>query len=605
MAARRARPADLAAAQTAAAAAIARGDNAGVIGPLRQIAAALPRNAGVLHNLGLALSRAGQVGEAAHWFSRAVQADPRNGETLRLLSRQLQLMPEFHPDTIELAGLAPGLHATSLNRQPFVRAILDVLKRSAPLDLLVDVGRNGSWDEAAKKLLAGEGRPLLGKPLFLDALTNGVNVDFEIELLLAAVRRRLLCEDTEMLVERRLYTFACALARQCWNNEFVFTVDDIERQRLITARDRVSTLGPDDFADNAPAIIAVLAYLPATSIWPDPAPEEFAKVQPKVLRNLIVDQVSQAREEARLGTEIPALGEISDAVSQAVAQQYEANPYPRWLSTDLPEPESARDHLQRFFDDAELAVVESPCRVLVAGCGTGRQVVDLATQFGPHADLTAIDLSRSSLGYAARMAGQYGLSNVRFWRGDILELEALDDRFAVIVCDGVLHHMADPLAGWRLLAERLAPGGLMRISLYSKLARQLLARDRERIGAADDIVTERDRLLAFRRAVMSDNLADADTPDYRSHDYFTLSTFRDLMFHVREHQFTVPEIAEALAGFGLAFHGFHLPWPALSAFRQRFPDESALRSLDAWDAFEQAEPATFSNMYSFWCRRPG
>ena len=67
------------------------------IGPLREIAAALPRNAKVLHNLGLALSRSHQIGEAAHWLSRAVQADPRNGETLRLLSLQLQLMPEFTP----------------------------------------------------------------------------------------------------------------------------------------------------------------------------------------------------------------------------------------------------------------------------------------------------------------------------------------------------------------------------------------------------------------------------------------------------------------------------------------------------------------------------
>lgn len=604
MAARHAKPADLAAAESAAADAMARGDIARGIGFFRQIVAALPRNAKALHNLGLALSRADQVGEAAHWLSRAVQADPRNGETLRLLSHQLQLMPEFHPDTIELAGLAPGLHATSLNQQPFVRASLDVLKRSTPLARLIDRGHTASWDVAAQAMLAYEGRTLLGNPVFLNALMNGVNVDFEIELLLTSVRRRLLCEDNEILVQRRLYKFACALALQCWNNEYVFAVEEIERERLTATLDRVAPLRPDDIADTAPAIIAVLAYLPATSIWPGQAPEEFAKVQPKALRTLIVDQLSQAREEAALGNEIPSLGEISDPVSQAVASQYEANPYPRWLSTDLPDPQRAHKRYLTFFSEDELSTLDPSCPILIAGCGTGRQVVELATQFGPAAHITAVDLSRASLGYAAKMTRRYGLSNVRFFCADILELGALDERFALIVCDGVLHHMAEPLSGWRILTDLLAPGGLMRISLYSKLARRHLVRDRQRLEAPDGVVSDADRLRGHRATVMLHNLDDAEMANYNSYDYFTLSTFRDLMFHVKEHQFTVSGIAQALDDLQLDFHGFELPRPIIVSFRRRFPDASSLRNLDAWEAFEQSEPATFYNMYTLWCRKP-
>lgn len=605
MAARRTRSADLAAAQAAAADAIARGDVARAIGPLRQIAAALPRNAKVLHNLGLALSRTDQFSEAAHWLSRAVQADPRNGETLRLLSRQLQLIPEFHPDAIELSGLAPGLKAKSLNQQPFARAVLAVLKQSVPLSGLVERGRTDSWDAAAREMLANEGRTLLANPLFLDALISGVNVDFELELLLTAARRRLLCEDDESHMQRRTYTFACALARQCWNNEYVFSLDEIERQQLSKARERVSALGPDEFADTAPAIIAVLAYLPATSLWPDRAPDDFAKVQPKALRQLIIDQVAQSREEKEIGSEIPSLSEISDAVSQAVAGQYEENPYPRWLSTDLRDPKRARNQLGAFFSDDELSALDARGAILIAGCGTGRQVVDLAAQFPPPAHITAIDLSRASLGYAARKAREYGLSHVRFFRCDILELAALDEQFSLIVSDGVLHHMAEPLSGWRVLVDQLAPGGLMRISLYSKLGRQLLARDRERINAPDSVVSEAKQLHAFRDQVMRNNLSDAATPTYNSYDYFTLSTFRDLMFHVQEHQFTVSEIAHALEQFQLEFRGFQLPGPIVASFRRRFPDEPSLRDLNAWDQFEQTEPAAFSNMYTFWCRKQG
>ena len=603
MAARRANTANLAAAQTAAAEAMARGDAARAIGPLRHIVAALPRNAGALHNLGLALSRTDQIGEAAHWFSRAVRADRRSVESLRLLSRQLQLMPQFHPDAIELAGLAPGLQATTLSRQPFVRAILDVLKRTAPLADLIDRGRSKSWEAAAEVMLTGEARALLGNPLFLDALMNGANVDYEIELLLTAARRHLLCEDNESLTHRRLYTFACALASQCWNNEYVFSVEEIERNHLAAMVKLIAPLRPDEIAENAPVIIAALAYVPATSIWPDQAPGEFVKVQPRALRTLIVDQLSQAREEAELGNEIPTLSEISDSVSRAVANQYEANPYPRWLSTDLPNPESARNNLLTFYSEDELSTLDETCRILIAGCGTGRQVVDLANQFGPAARITAIDLSRASLGYAAKMARRYGLSNVRFYRSDILELGALDESFALIVCDGVLHHMDDPLSGWRILTNRLVPGGLMRISLYSKLARQNLARDRQRIEAPEGAVSDSDCLRAYRAAVMQHNLSDAEMPNYNSYDYFTLSTFRDLMFHVQEHQFTVGEIAQALADLKLDFHGFVLPQPIVVSFRRRFPDASSLRDLDAWEAFEQSEPATFTNMYTFWCRK--
>ena len=37
---------------------------------------------------------------------------------------------------------------------------------------------------------------------------------------------------------------------------------------------------------------------------------------------------------------------------------------------------------------------------------------------------------------------------------------------------GVLHHLGDPLAGWRVLVDLLRPEGLMRIGLYSETARQ-------------------------------------------------------------------------------------------------------------------------------------
>ena len=52
-----------------------------------------------------------------------------------------------------------------------------------------------------------------------------------------------------------------------------------------------------------------------------------------------------------------------------------------------------------------------------------------------------------------------------------MRLGALGRTFDLIESNGVLHHMADPWAGWRVLLSLLRPGGFMRIGLYSEIAR--------------------------------------------------------------------------------------------------------------------------------------
>ena len=44
------------------------------------------------------------------------------------------------------------------------------------------------------------------------------------------------------------------------------------------------------------------------------------------------------------------------------------------------------------------------------------------------------------------------------------------EKFDIIESAGVLHHMSEPMTGWRVLTDLLKPSGLMRIGLYSELA---------------------------------------------------------------------------------------------------------------------------------------
>ena len=112
-------------------------------------------------------------------------------------------------------------------------------------------------------------------------------------------------------------------------------------------------------------------------------------------------------------------------------------------------------------------------KVLIAGCGTGAQVL-VANRYR-NAKITAIDLSSSSLAYAIRKAREYGMKNVTFKKMDLLNIGELDQHFDIIECTGVLHHMENPKAGLSKLINQLIPGGYIKLALYSGVARKTIA----------------------------------------------------------------------------------------------------------------------------------
>ncbi len=85
-------------------------------------------------------------------------------------------------------------------------------------------------------------------------------------------------------------------------------------------------------------------------------------------------------------------------------------------------------------------------------------------------------------------------------------------------------------------------------------------------------------------------------------DFFSLSNCRDLIFHVQEHRFTLPQIEEALQALNLEFLGFELAdQSTMKKFKASFPKKRALTSLSQWHEFELKNPDTIA--YVFWCRK--
>jgi SAM-dependent methyltransferase len=235
--------------------------------------------------------------------------------------------------------------------------------------------------------------------------------------------------------------------------------------------------------------------------------------------------------------------------------------------------------------------------ILVAGCGTGEHSIGTARRYRG-AKVLAIDLSLSSLAYAQRKTRELGLPNIEYAQADIVALGSIGRSFDVIDASGVLHHLSDPAAGWRVLLSLLRPGGLMRVGLYSE-------RGRADIVAARQFIAERGfkATTADIRRCRQELLARPSTALTRYPDFFSISGCRDLLFHVQEHRFNISRIKEFLNGAGLAFLGFELHAAALQAYRSKHPSDQPMTDLECWDAFEREQPNTFGDMYQFWCQR--
>ena len=102
------------------------------------------------------------------------------------------------------------------------------------------------------------------------------------------------------------------------------------------------------------------------------------------------------------------------------------------------------------------------CRILEAGCGVGAQTLTLARN-SPHALITAIDISETSVAEAKRNVAAAGLSNVQIEQADIFNLHYGPDSFDHIFVCFVLEHLANPVTALRALSGHLKRGGTITI----------------------------------------------------------------------------------------------------------------------------------------------
>jgi SAM-dependent methyltransferase len=291
--------------------------------------------------------------------------------------------------------------------------------------------------------------------------------------------------------------------------------------------------------------------------------------------------------------------DFASPVTTAVAAQYDRWPYPPPDRPMAEPPRSLAEAIAKLGPPAPRDMPED-ASLLVAGCGSGRQPLSWALRH-PRLRITAIDISAGAVERARTLAAEAGAANIRFELLDLHEAHRLGEKFDLVSSTGVLHHLADPEAGWAALVDVLRPGGVMQLMLYSRLARLPVRAAQIRIA---DLLTRPvdDDLL---RAVRARVLEGPETCVTTSTDFFHLGGVHDMLVHVHEDPFDVPRIRRAIETLGLDFLGFRLPTRARRArYRAEHPDDPWCRDYDAWTALERRDPLLFIGTYEFWCRKP-
>ena len=114
--------------------------------------------------------------------------------------------------------------------------------------------------------------------------------------------------------------------------------------------------------------------------------------------------------------------------------------------------------------------------------------------------------------------------------------------------------MKNPLEGWKILTDILETGGIMKIALYSKLARRELLEFKRKIEIKYKLINLKD-VRELRNTIINDNLIKLPKI-FNSIDFFSTSGFKDLLLNENEigEYFMGQNIYDSSANYNINFY---------------------------------------------------
>jgi SAM-dependent methyltransferase len=292
-----------------------------------------------------------------------------------------------------------------------------------------------------------------------------------------------------------------------------------------------------------------------------------------------------------------------DPLDDVVARQYQRWVYPpptydveEWTAGNLDPTDPIYAH-RVYWPDREYPL---GLDILVAGCGAN-QAAYFAFK-NPSAKVVAVDVSQPSLDHLQFLKDKHSLHNLEPQLLPIEELSTLRLDFDLVVCVGVLHHMADPAQGMRALAGCLRRDGVASVMLYAKYGRigvDMLASIFHDLGMGQDassvqLVKDTIPLLAPDHPVR--------TYVKNSPDIDASTGVVDTFLHGRQRCYTVTECIDLVTSAGLVFQEWlfktlYYPHDILALPDRLKSALNALPDVEIWSLMERINALNSSHTF--------
>ena len=281
---------------------------------------------------------------------------------------------------------------------------------------------------------------------------------------------------------------------------------------------------------------------------------------------------------------------VSDLGADEISSFYDKHPYPPPVA-DLTDAGGVADSSHRRIEHHRMwptIPFREDYRILVAGCGTA-QAARWALRY-PAAHVVGIDVSSVAIEEHRRLARQHGIDNLDLQRLPLERAGDLGEPFDLVVCTGVLHHLADPVRGLTALNEVLDPAGAIQLMVYATYGRTGATMMREygrrlSLGSPDEEL--RDLVDSLRELPLDHALRNL----LRTRDFGDDDAVADALLNPRERSYTVPELLELVDASNLRFSRWvrqapYLPHCGLFTDIPHGPRIAALEERDQYAAVE-------------------
>lgn len=151
-------------------------------------------------------------------------------------------------------------------------------------------------------------------------------------------------------------------------------------------------------------------------------------------------------------------------LAKSVQKLYTIEPHPNFWAVSDDKVYEAMEYLYPIFDEIYNPDITKKEKVLVAGCGTGEELIPISKYFHK---IHAVDFCEKSLEIAKKNLQRIRKTNIEFQNLDLLNVNPIERKFNYIISRGVIHHTQFPYKALKNLFDLTNKRGQIYLNVYN------------------------------------------------------------------------------------------------------------------------------------------